>query len=45
MENMSAFEWPKMTQIDLEFLIFVFSGTFLNMFMVFLVCENNFYEP
>ena len=37
-----GFKWAKTTQMALELLRF--SGTFLNMFRIFLVRQNNFCE-
>ena len=37
-----GFEWIKTTQMALKFLRF--SGAFLNMFRIFLVRQNKFYE-
>ena len=36
-------EWPKTAQMSLKFLCF-FYETFLNMFRIFLACQNNFCE-
>ena len=42
-EKILVFEWRKMAQMTLNF--FVFSGTFLNLFRIFLFRRNMFCEP